>query len=76
MAHPKLIDVEGTDLVFSSEERLFADWIRLIDRWIGDANHHYQEHLGRLRSKQKQQEEHDREEQRRVQDATEKLKRL
>ena len=76
MAHPKLIDVEGTDLVFSSEERLFADWIRLIDRWIGDANRHYQEHLGRLRRKQERQEEQERERQRRVQEATEKLRGL
>lgn len=76
MAHPKLVDVEGTDLVFSSEERLFADWIRLIKRWIGDANRHYLEHLEGLRQKEERQEEQERERQRRLQQATEKLRSL
>ncbi len=76
MCHPKLIDVEGTALVFSSEERHFADWIRLIEKWIGDANRQYQEYLGTLRGKRERHMEEERESQRRIQEATEKLRGL
>lgn len=76
MCHPKLIDVEGSELVFSSEERYFADWIRLIDKWIGDANRQYREYLDTLRRKQERQDEQERERQQRIQEASAKLRGL
>jgi hypothetical protein len=76
MSHPKLIDVEGTDLVFASQERLFADWLRLIDIWIRDANRQYQEYLEGFRRKQERVEQDELERQRRIQEATEKLRGL
>lgn len=76
MCHPKLIDVEGSELIFTSAERYFGDWIRLIDKWMSDANRKYQEYLEALRRKQQRQEEQVQEQQRRIQDATEKLRGL
>lgn len=76
MSHPKLIDIEGNELVFTSDERYFADWVRLIDRWISDANRHYTEYLQTLRRKQERHEELERERQRRIQEVTEKLRGL
>lgn len=76
MCHPKLIDVEGSELIFTSTERYFADWIRLIDKWIGDANRQYQDYLGRLRRNHLREEEQERERQRRIEEASEKLRGL
>jgi hypothetical protein len=76
MAHPKLIDVELNALYFTSSEQYFAEWIRYIDRWIADANARYREYLDSLRRKQEAMDREDRERQRRIQEATEKLRGL
>lgn len=76
ISHPKLIDVEGAELMFTSAERDIAQWIQYIDKWIGDANRQYREYLERLRRTQEQAEQHERERQRRIQEVTEKLRGL
>jgi hypothetical protein len=72
--HPSRITVRNRSLVFASEERHVGLWIQLIDQWITAANQKLADSPESVTRQQVAQAEQEREQVRRLDEATERFK--
>lgn len=76
MCHPKLIDVSGRTLEFTSSEAHVERWVKFIDQWIASANARYAQFLEGLRQRQQVLKDEAKERQRRLDEAAARFEKL